>query len=553
MRFCKFYIFWLLGLLVVECLPCTSVGQLWRRQQQVQPQAARYKLAAGYHRRGLYREALEVYRDLQQQQKGNADTLFSRRIAECEYGIKRQSSPEPVTITRLDTMINSLGYASFSAFAMNDEQTLYFTSSRYSSGKPNSQSGESSSSEGRVFDRVCIARRATLTSPWKVTTLEDKESGQFHEGVLNVSPDGRFLFIFRGNNEILVQDIQQLQQGVNFVPIAQAFNLKISNKYHISSLATADNAQTIYLCINGGKFNDVQGYGGYDIWRTTRDPITGTWSELSNMGSLFNTAGNEISISVLPDGKTLFFASDGLKGVGGYDIFRSTYIDSLKTWSNPVHLGYPINTPNNDVYYNSVFNNPRHAYYSVGRPDVADAYDVCLISYYGEILSDEEYERRRLVFIGALEKVKELPIKPKNAKRLAKKKYVKLSAETPITPGVKMIFREIQFSKNKSKLLLKSYQSLDALYYWLNWHTGVSIRISGYTDNVGTKSVNFKLSRARAQSVANYLIAKGIDPARIDVKGYGRKRPIASNKTSNGRDLNRRVEFSIIARTGKVN
>jgi outer membrane protein OmpA-like peptidoglycan-associated protein len=490
----------------------------------------------------LYNDALEVYRSLRQ--KGNPDSILLRRIAECEYGLQKQANPEPVIITKLDTTINSLGHATFSAFAMDNERTLYFTSSRFSYSAVEKLDDH----ETETFDKVCIAHRETVNSPWRVSVLADKESHLYHEGILNVSFDGQYLFIFRGNNEILVQNLQHLPSEIKFVPLAQAFNLKVSNKYHISSLAliNTNNTQTIYMCIDGGKFNKELGYGGYDIWYTTRDQTAGKWSELTNMGAPFNTSGNEISISILPDGKTIFFASDGLQGVGGYDIYRSTYNDSLKGWGKPVHLGHPINTPNNDVYYNPVANNPRHAYYSVGRPDVADAYDVCLVNYYGDILSDEEKEVRHLEFVRALGKVKEVSLKPKDAKLLTKKKYVKLSEKTPKKVGVKMILQEIQFPKSTSKLLLKSYPSLDALYCWLNWNPSLRIRISGYTDNVGSKAANVKLSRARAQSIANYLIGKGIDPYRLTVKGYGTKRPLTTNKTEDGRALNNRVEVSII-------
>lgn len=531
-------------------LSYTSVAQPWNRQPRVVPrEEARYKLGAGYHRRGLYKDALEVYRDLQQQKGTISDTILARRIAECEYAIQKRADPEPVTIVKLDSLVNTAGHANFSAFALDNERTLYFTSSRFSSDLLDNQPDLAAASPKAeaVLDRVCIARRETLTSPWKVSVLADAESNQFHEGVLSVSPDGRYLFIFRGNNEIFVQDIEQLKQSPKFISFAQVFNLKISNKYHVSSLAVTNNGQTIYLCISSD-YEPKKGFGGYDIWYATRSSSTGAWSELINMGAAINTAGNEASISALPDGKTIFFASDGLKGMGGYDIYRSTYVDSTKSWGNPVHLGYPINTPNNDVYYNPVFDNPNHAYYSVGKPDVADAYDIYFISYYGEILSDDEKERRRLIFLRALKEVRVAPLSAKDAKRLAKKKYSSLSAETPATVGVKILLRELQFAENNPKLLPKSHQSLDALYYWMQWHAGVKIRVAGYTDKDGKKAANIKLSRARAQSVANYLIKKGIDPARLVVKGYGRKRPIASNKTAAGKALNRRVEISVIGR-----
>lgn len=468
------------------------------------------------------------------QEKRMSD-MISKRIEECEYAIEKRSNPEAVTITKLDAMINDIKYASFSAFAMADEKTLFFTSSRFSSGALGSKFGE-------ALDRVCVARRKTVKSPWEVSVLTD--NSPFHEGVLAISPDGQFLFVFRGSNKIFVQNLQQLSQGVNFVPIDQALNLKISDRQHISSMAITADGSTIYLCIDGGRHESKKGQGGYDIWYTTK--MAGGWSELTNMGTDINTAGNEVSVSVLPDGKTLFFASDGLKGMGGYDIYSSTRVGGA--WSKPMNLGYPINTPNNDVYYNTVPGNPRHAYYSVGRPDVADAYDTYFVNCYGKVLSDEEKASRRLEFLRALKKVRAKPVSPKTAKLLAKKKYSKLSEKTPTVERVKMILQRVKFSTNKSKLSPSSFKSLDVLCRWLRWHPGVRVKISGYTDNKGKKSANLKISRARAQSVANYLIKKGVYSEQIVVKGYGRKRPITSNKTAAGRTLNNRVEVSVIVR-----
>ena len=79
----------------------------------------------------------------------------------------------------------------------------------------------------------------------------------------------------------------------------------------------------------------------------------------------------------------------------------------------------------------------------------------------------------------------------------------------------------------------------------MNKYPETKIQVSGYTDNTGNPNSNLNLSLQRAQSVANYLAAQGVSPSRISSIGYGDRNPVASNATSEGRALNRRVEINI--------
>jgi outer membrane protein OmpA-like peptidoglycan-associated protein len=527
-------------------------------QETVQAQIvydARYKSAAQNHRRGLYSKALESYRELQQNNKINKNSddslLLLHKIAECEYGLQKQSEPEPVTVTKLDVNINDPRYPSLNAFAIDDEQTLYFTSSR-----PRPSKGKGRGSSEKILDNVCIARRSSQTAPWGVASvLAAVGNAQFHQGVLGISPDEKDMFIFRGTNDVLLQTLDRTVRETKPVPIAKALNLNIDKRFHISSMAITNDRQTIYLCTDDGK--SMGGYGRYDIWSITRDKNTNEWGEMVNMGPVINTAGDELSISILPDGKTIFFASDGHEGVGRCDIYRSTYVDSLKAWGKPVHLGYPINTPNDDIYYNPVFNNPNHAYYSVEKQDAPGTYDVYFVDYQGEILSPEEKEARRKAaeaaakeakqqeYLLALKQLKTTPVKPAEAKLIAQKGYSEFPKDTAVV-GMKVLLRNIQFSKGQATLLPESYAHLEPLYHLMNMQPNIRIKISGHTDNTGKKAVNLKLSKERARSVANFLTDKGIDPARLEIEGYGQSQPITTNATEAGRNLNRRVEFSVI-------
>ncbi|HEY5125329.1 MAG TPA: OmpA family protein, partial [Ignavibacteria bacterium] len=111
---------------------------------------------------------------------------------------------------------------------------------------------------------------------------------------------------------------------------------------------------------------------------------------------------------------------------------------------------------------------------------------------------------------------------------------------------VSVRINNIFFDFNESKLKSESYLELDRLYKFLIENSDISVEISGHTDNIGSDEYNITLSNARANAVKDYLVSKGISTNRIISKGYGKSKPVATNDTDEGRQLNRRVEFKII-------
>ena len=104
----------------------------------------------------------------------------------------------------------------------------------------------------------------------------------------------------------------------------------------------------------------------------------------------------------------------------------------------------------------------------------------------------------------------------------------------------------IQFKPSSHKLRRSSKPTLDAVVKALKGFTQIRVRINGHTDSQGKRSANRKLSERRAKMVRLYLITQGIDAGRLEVKGHGSAKPIASNKTKAGRSKNRRIEFKVI-------
>jgi outer membrane protein OmpA-like peptidoglycan-associated protein len=104
----------------------------------------------------------------------------------------------------------------------------------------------------------------------------------------------------------------------------------------------------------------------------------------------------------------------------------------------------------------------------------------------------------------------------------------------------------LQFKPNRAVLLTDSLPLLQEVAQVLKQAKAVRVRVEGHTDRVGERDENLKLSQARAEAVRTYLVAQGVEPARLSAEGFGWSRPIASNVTKEGRSLNRRVEFRIL-------
>lgn len=160
------------------------------------------------------------------------------------------------------------------------------------------------------------------------------------------------------------------------------------------------------------------------------------------------------------------------------------------------------------------------------RLPVGDKYEIYILGFKDSTLNDNV-----------------LTIPPTTGKAYYKNPFV---VEIQHLPAKSFILEDCNFETGKADLKEESFKVIDELVAYLNRKDDERIELGGHTDNVGTAKSNQILSEARANTVRTYLIAKGIDPARVTAKGYGLSKPIASNKTVDGRAQNRRTEVTIL-------
>ena len=252
--------------------------------------------------------------------------------------------------------------------------------------------------------------------------------------------------------------------------------------------------------------------GNADLYHCYRDD-NGHWSEPESLGPVINTKGTEMAPFIHPDGKTLYFSSDTHTGMGGYDLCVSRRNEQGE-WSEPINLGYPINTPGDEINF-IVAADGHTALISSIREGGYGGYDI-----YAFQLKEED-----------------LKPEPVNV-------YDYVAED--LQSGVVVQLVNIRFEFGSAALTADSEEGVAMLASFLKSHPDIHVELGGHTDNVGTDAYNMKLSQERADVVRQALVAKGIAESRLKAQGYGSTRPLYPNDTDEHRAMNRRTEMTVL-------
>jgi outer membrane protein OmpA-like peptidoglycan-associated protein/tetratricopeptide (TPR) repeat protein len=360
-------------------------------------------------------------------------------------------------------------------------------------------------------------------------------------------------------------------------------------------------SQQPYISFDGSKLffssNRPGGKGGMDLWYCNIDE-SGAFSEPKNLGPTVNTAGDEVSPFYHTVSSTLFFASNGHAGMGGLDIFKSSYNPDDTTYAMPKNLGAPINSSKDDAYF-IMERTQSKGYFASDREDCAGGhcYDIYefdnepiefdISGYVYDAATNEPVESALVTvkdvhgdldpfflitdekgyYSSELKPNMEYFLKAQKNKYFADASSLATKGKTETThftqdfflnkiPGGDVVIEGIEYDLNKATLRPKSMEILDRIADMLKLNENISIEINSHTDTRGNDAYNMKLSQARAQSVVDYLISKGISKDRMIPKGYGETRPLVSDaeidkipdkeKKEEEHQKNRRTAFRVI-------
>jgi len=333
------------------------------------------------------------------------------------------------------------------------------------------------------------------------------------------------------------------------------------------------------------------GSGGFDLWVADIDR-NGSLFNLRNLGPTVNSAGNEHAPYVHAPSASLVFSSDGRVGMGGFDLYIAR--QQGNGWAQPANLGYPVNSPRDDVYFASRSLN-RHilsevllssdrsaecclemftlrkarvpnqlvgtvvscetnapvsgASVSIGGRTVTTGLDGAYAFQFDEFVpvsisaKAEGFEDKSISVAAPGEDVVRLD---------APAICLKLIPTFPPPVGTIETLENINFNFNRSAILAESKPYLDKLAEKLVANPTTILEISGHTDAKGDPAFNQKLSEARAGEVVKYLVGKGVKPEQLVSRGFGETQPLEPNEKADGSDnadgrrVNRRTEFKVI-------
>jgi len=537
-----------------------------------------FLLASAYHQSMQWDKAIKAYTSyndlLTLQEIKTLGPSVEKRIQECKTGKELVEKPVKVKIENIGSSINS-SYPEYAPVISSDESVLMFTSRREGS------TGGKDKITGEYDEDVYISYQKN--NKWSAAkNVGSPVCTKEHDSNIALSNDGQKLILYKddnGNGNIY----ESIQKGDKWsVPVK--LPAPINTEFHESSASYSPDGKTLYFVSNR-----PGGLGGRDIYYATLG-ANGQWENVKNIGDVINTPYDEEGVFMHPDGKTLYFSSQGHNTMGGFDIFKSVFEDGK--WGTPVNIGYPINTPDDDLFFVIAASGMRGYYASVKEGGFGDL-DIYVINFIDEkpivyvtilkgTITDAVSSQPVEADIEIIDNEKNESVAKFNSNSATGNYLVSLpsgknygisvnakgylfhseNVNIPKATGYQEIIRDIALQKiivgsrivlnnifydyDKATLRSESVAELDRLVSLLKNSNTLKIQISGHTDNKGSAEYNQNLSENRAKAVVDYLIQKGIDKSRLEYKGYGFSRPIAPNDSDAGRQLNRRTEFEIL-------
>lgn len=587
-----------------------------------------YYIGRGYQLNYEWDKAIyeyELYRKILNN-KDDAEQIKEaiKRIEECKSGKELQANPVRVWIDNMGPSINT-EYPEYGMIMNADASEIYFTSRR-----PSTTGAGKDEFLDEWFEDIYSS--SSMGNQWTMAqNVGSPLNTKGHDAAVALSADGSKMIIYiddKGDGNLY----ESTRKGDQWSK-PQKFNKEICSPFHEPSAWYTADGKKLYFVSSRPLDPKGKNPKDKDIYVADWNKEKKKWDNITRLPETVNTPYDEDGIFLHPDGKTLYFSSKGHNSMGGYDIFY-TVLQENGSWSKPVNVGYPLNTPDDDVFF-VVAANGKQAYMTSFRQDGFGEKDLYMVTFLGEekkpLLNTEdmllasigvpvrekviepkvEIRRSQLAILkGTIRDAKTLkPLEasielisneenttiaeftsdavtgkylvtlpagknygiavkaegylfhsenfdlPKDADYV---EYTKDIDMKRVEVGQVIVLRNIFFDYNKFSLRKESQNELDRLTKLLQDNPTIRIEISGHTDSRGSAAYNKELSHNRSKSVVDYLVKNGIDPGRLEYKGYGKEQPIITDEEigklnsekakEDAHQENRRTEFKILGK-----
>ena len=392
------------------------------------------------------------------------------------------TTPDSITPQLLPNTVNTAIGEEYGPTLTVDNRTLYFVGL-------NREDGSDS-------EDIYVSCRDERTGEWsRARRIPGLSNPYYNEAPTSVSGDGRLMLLFVEGR--MCFSMRAANGWSEPRPLPR--HLQLGN-WQADAMITADGSALLFAANYPTPGEEKP---SLNIFVSERDE-QGRWGTPFSIGPAINTAGMERSPFLHPDMKTLYFSSDRPGTLGELDVWVSRRLSDTcwNCWSEPENLGPAINTAGRDCWY-KISTDGTTAYFARKNGRKQDIYAVAL----------PEDKRPETITV--------------------------MATNQPVA------IQNLLFETAKATILPSSLPELQRIARYIAAY-GYKARIAGHTDNVGSAEANLQLSRERAEAVRRQLMDFGCDPQALTATGYGDTKPVASNETEAGRQLNRRVEITLL-------
>jgi len=448
-------------------------------------------------------------------------------IKRCVAGKRIKFAPKYALVQSLGDEVNTEEDEFAPILSPNNQKSLYFASNAIQNPKSVINDLGIRETVGERHTDIYVVQ--LRDGEWKGTaTMNELYNGPYHDAVGAFSSDGSTMYVSKGDRP---------NGGLYYV-------------YNYSKIQSDDFELEKYpLPASGGSMHGIQlfndtimlftadlpgGYGGYDLYYSVMTS-EGQWSPPVNMGNTINTEYNEKAPFLTKNGKTLFFSSNNLNGLGGYDIFRATFNSTSALWERPINMGLPINSAGDEIHFHLAKDGLRALFSSdrIGGKGGLDLY----IAFFKEYISEHLTTSRPPAFFhvkASDEALVEQENKPKA-----------IDPASIVTYKLQPLF----FDETGVTLSGANQSKVRKVAKMLVANPAIKLTLASHTADVGPLNFNMYSSLQRAQEIANFMISEGVQATQIKLMGCGPNFPLALNKNAQGQvldlgqKLNNRLDF----------
>jgi len=449
---------------------------------------------------------------------------------------------------KLSSIINS-EYQEVRPLISPDGMTLYFSRRNH----PDNFGGE------RDFQDIWLSHY--IDGEWSVPTnfggpINNKKANT----LCSITGDGHYALLLDSYKRVKTSVAQVYDSPAGWGAPGDLVIQDFTNLSAYYDFYYQEQSMVLLMAIDDGR-----GAGEQDLQVSFKQE-DGSYSRPKNLGPIVNTGKADFAPFLAADGKTLYFASFGHKGLGGSDLYVTQRLDeSWKRWSEPKNLGPGINSEQDENYL-SVTGDFSYVYfesYPHGSKE-KDIYRAPLPQQFHPQYLAPQQEAPTSEFVATDSKPRPNTQSPSYTPTIESDEQLSSAlreekSETPFLGNLatRQYFQEGQVKSkvlNNTYFLYNSYQlspdcisKLKEISKVLHSNPRLEVQIEGYADSWGTNKSNLRISYLRAQAAAHYLLDQGVLGQRLLVDANGEEKPLASNDDEkDGRELNRRVEITLI-------